>query len=86
MITKIIPINPYLYAVNLKNSNSINNLMTQGILQAPNKKDLFTYKNYTVNGMPLKFIFKNGHSQNGSIFEDGISNMLQSSLLVETWG
>ena len=33
----------------------------------------------------MKFIYKNG-GMNGSIFEDGITNMLQSSLLAETWG
>ena len=33
----------------------------------------------------MKFIFKNG-GMNGSIFEDGINNMLQSPLLAETWG
>ena len=33
----------------------------------------------------MRFIFKNGKI-NGSIFEDGINNMVQSSLLAETWG
>lgn len=33
----------------------------------------------------MRFIFKNGKI-NGSIFEDGINNMLNSSLVAETWG
>eukprot|EP00178_Gracilaria_changii_P016743 TRINITY_DN4807_c0_g1_i2.p1 TRINITY_DN4807_c0_g1~~TRINITY_DN4807_c0_g1_i2.p1 ORF type:complete len:128 (+),score=11.63 TRINITY_DN4807_c0_g1_i2:454-837(+) len=85
LITKIVPIKPYIYATNLKNPDSINNMFASGALETPNTQDLFTYKNLTINGMPAKFIFKNG-AQNGSIFEDGINNMLQSSLLAETWG
>jgi hypothetical protein len=30
-------------------------------------------------------IFKNGY-QNGSLFEDGVNNMIGSSLLSQTWG
>lgn len=85
LISKIIPIKPYIYATNLNNPNSINNLIAAGVIQEPDTDDLFTYKNYTINGLPVKFIFKNG-AQNGSIFEDGINNMLQSPLLAETWG
>lgn len=33
----------------------------------------------------MKFIFKNG-ALNGSIFEDGLNIMLNSSIVVETWG
>ena len=32
MITHILPIKPYLYAVNLKNPNSINNMIADGAL------------------------------------------------------
>ena len=35
----------------------------------------------------MKFIFKNGNPKlNSSMFQDGLNNMLKSSLLAETWG
>ena len=37
------------------------------------------------NGVQFKTIFKNGN-KNGSIFEDGVNNMLNSSLVSQTWG
>ena len=85
LITKIIPIRPYIYATNLNNPDSINNLMSSGEIEQPNYNDLFTYKNYTINSTEMRFIFKNGKI-NGSIFEDGLSQMLQSPILAETWG
>lgn len=33
----------------------------------------------------MRFIYKNG-KVNGSIFADGLTNLLQSPLMVETWG
>lgn len=33
----------------------------------------------------MQFIYKNG-AVNASIFEDGLVNMLNSSLIAETWG
>lgn len=59
--------------------------MASGNIAEPNYSDLFTYQNYTINGTEMRFIFKNGKI-NGSIFEDGINNMVQSPLLAETWG
>lgn len=85
LITKILPIKPYIYATNLNNPDSIQNLMNSGVVSEPNYSDLFTYRNYTINNTEMRFIFKNG-KLNGSIFEDGINNMLQSGLLAETWG
>lgn len=85
MISRLLPIQPYIYATNLNNPNSINNLMAAGTVQQPDYSSLFTYKNYTINGVDMRFIFKNG-KVNGSIFEDGVNNMLQSPLLAETWG
>jgi deoxyribonuclease II len=38
-----------------------------------------------VGSYKLKAIFKNG-KVNGSIFEDGLTKMLQSDLIAETWG
>ena len=59
--------------------------MSSGEIEQPNYNDLFTYKNYTINSTEMRFIFKNGKI-NGSIFEDGLSQMLQSPILAETWG
>ena len=33
----------------------------------------------------MRVIYKNGR-QNGSIFEDGLTNMFNSNILAETWG
>lgn len=85
LITKLLPIKPYIYANNLNNPQSINNLMTSGQVQSPDYNSIFTYRNYTVNQTNMKFIFKNG-AKNASIFEDGLNNMLQSPILAETWG
>ena len=85
LITKVLPIRPYIYTSNLNNPNSINNLMASGAIAQPDYTSLFTYQNYTINGMQMKFIFKNGNI-NGSIFEDGLNNMLKSPILAETWG
>ncbi len=79
------PIRPFIYAQNLNNANEINNLMTAGTIKQPDYTSTFTYKNYTVNGTNMLFIFKNG-GVNASIFEDGLNNMLKSPLLAETWG
>lgn len=85
LITKILPIKPYIYAQNLNNANEINNLMTAGTIKQPDYTSIFTYRNYTVNSTNLLFIFKNG-GVNASIFEDGLNNLLKSPLLAETWG
>lgn len=85
LIAKILPIKPFIYAQNLNDPNSINNLMTAGTIKQPDYASTFTYKNYTVNGTNMLFIFKNG-AVNASIFEDGLNNMLKSPLLAETWG
>lgn len=85
MITKLLPIKPFIYATNLNNPNSINNLMASGQIVSPDYTDTFTYRNYTINGTNFNFIYKNG-AVNASIFEDGLNNMLQSPLLAETWG
>lgn len=60
-------------------------MISEGKIAEPNYSDLFTYRNYTINDTSMRFIFKNG-KKNGSIFEDGVNNMLQSPLLAETWG
>ncbi len=80
MVTKLLPIKPFIYATNLNNPNSINNLMAAGTIASPDYKSIFTYRNYTVNGVDMKFIYKNG-AVNASIFEDGLNNMLQSPIL-----
>lgn len=85
LITKILPIKPYIYAQNLNNANEINNLMTAGTIKQPDYTSTFTYRNYTVNSTNMLFIFKNG-GVNASIFEDGMNNLLKSPLLAETWG
>jgi len=85
MITKLLPIKPFIYATNLNNPNSINSLMASGQIASPDYTDIFTYRNYTINGTDFQFIYKNG-AVNASIFEDGMNNMLQSPLLAETWG
>ena len=85
MIPKIIPIRPFIYATNLNNPNSIQNLLASGSYEQPNYNDLFTYSSITINQTQMKFIFKNGKI-NGSIFEDGLTAMLQSPILAETWG
>jgi hypothetical protein len=46
---------------------------------------LFSYLDFQKNGTQFKAIFKNGNI-NGSIFEDGVNNMLNSSLVSQTWG
>lgn len=38
-----------------------------------------------MNGTQWQMIFKNGY-KNSSIFEDGLNNMLNSSLVAQTWG
>lgn len=85
MITKLLPIKPFIFATNLNNPNSINELMASGQIASPDYTDIFTYQNYTINGTQFQFIYKNG-AVNASIFEDGMNNMLQSPLLAETWG
>lgn len=85
MITKILPIKPFIYATNLNDPNSINNLMASGQILSPDYNSYFTYRNYSINGTNFKFIYKNG-AINASIFEDGMNYMLQSPLLAETWG
>jgi len=67
MITKILPIKPFIYATNLNDPNSINNLMAAGSIASPDYKSIFTYRNYTINGIDMKFIYKNG-AVNASIF------------------
>jgi hypothetical protein len=54
--------------------------MAAGTIKQPDYTSTFTYKNYTVNGTNMLFIFKNG-AVNASIFEDGLNNMLKSPLL-----
>lgn len=85
LVSKLLPIRPYMYATNFNNPNVINNLLSTGDIAAPDYTDLFTYKNITLNSTQMRFIFKNG-KVNGSIFEDGLNNMLGSPILAETWG
>lgn len=80
MITKILPIKPFIYATNLNNPNSINNLMASGQILSPDYTSYFTFRNYSINGTNFRFIYKNG-AINASIFEDGLNNMLQSPIL-----
>lgn len=79
MVRKIVPMRPYIYSTRL-NSNS-----PFIFDDRDNYKTIFGFQNYTVNGTKMKFIFKNGGT-NGSIFEDGLNLMLNSSLLVLSWG
>jgi deoxyribonuclease-2 len=85
MISLLLPIKPFIYATNLNNPTTVNQLISGGQISQPDYTDIFTYKNYSINGTNFRFIFKNG-GVNASIFEDGMNNMLQSPLLAETWG
>lgn len=85
LISKILPIKPYLYIQNFNDKNYLNNLMAAGLIQQPDYKSTFSYKSYTLNGTNMQFIFKNG-AVNASIFEDGLNNMLKSPIVAETWG
>lgn len=85
MVSKLLPIKPFIYATNLNNPNWINNLMAAGTIPNPDYVSTFTYKNYTLNGTSMRFIYKNG-GVNASIFEDGLNNMLKSPMVAETWG
>lgn len=67
MVTKLLPIKPYIYATNFNNPNAINQLMAGGQIAAPDYTDIFTYRNYTINGTDFRFIYKNG-AVNASIF------------------
>jgi hypothetical protein len=85
IINKIKPIRPQTYAYNYDNTYILNEVLNTGVT-APNTVDLFSYNNYTTtNGSQILMIFKNGY-KNGSIFEDGVNNMLNSSLVSQTWG
>jgi deoxyribonuclease II len=46
---------------------------------------LFEYADFSMASTNFKIIYKNGYI-NGSIFEDGITAMLNSDLLAESWG
>lgn len=49
------------------------------------KSDQFIYNSFGLSSADISIIFKNGY-KNSSIFEDGLNNMLKSSILAETWG
>jgi hypothetical protein len=76
---------PFIYERYIKNESKYVEVVTNPLVDQPDYNSLFTSKDYTVNRIQMKFIFKNG-AQNGSIFEDGLNNMLHSELAVETWG
>lgn len=47
LISKILPIRPFLYAQNFYNPSMITDLIAQGIIEEPDYKSDFTYKNVT---------------------------------------
>ena len=84
MINKILPIRPNMYNQNY-DCLEIMNETIHAVNTPPDYNELFSYLNYTRNGTEFNMIFKNGF-KNSSIFEDGLNNMLNSSLLAQTWG
>lgn len=72
---------PYIYLKRLEANSPF--ILDQ--LSTPRYKTIFGFQDYTIDGTKMKFIFKNG-GNNGSIFEDGINLMLNSPLLVQSWG
>lgn len=47
LISKILPIRPFFYAQNFYNPSMITDLIAQGIIEEPDYKSDFTYKNVT---------------------------------------
>jgi len=84
MIAKVMPIRPFIYTQNFDCQTIINETV-HFVNTPPDYNEPFSYLNHTRNGSEWSMIFKNGY-KNASIFEDGINNMLGSSLLAQTWG
>jgi hypothetical protein len=80
MTSKTIPIKPFYYSNTLNDPNAVTNMINAGAISQPDYKSLFTTINKTVGKTNCKFIYKNG-AVNGSIFEDGLNNLLQSSII-----
>jgi hypothetical protein len=68
---------PFIFERHIKNESKYVEIVTDPSVAQPNYQSLFTFKDYFVGPTQMKFIFKNG-AQNGSIFEDGLNNMLNS--------
>jgi len=84
LIPKLMPIRPYIYNQNYDCQKILNETL-HFVNTPPNYDSLFSYLNPVMNGTQWQMIFKNGY-KNSSIFEDGLNNMLNSSLVAQTWG
>lgn len=84
LITKVMPIRPNVYNLNYDCQKILNETL-HFINTPPNYDSEFSYFTVEMAGTPWKMIFKNGY-KNSSIFEDGVNNMLNSSLVAQTWG